>query len=168
MKISRDEYFLRLARAAARGSTCLHRQYGAVLVRDDIVVAMGSNGAAEGEVSCCDNGECWRETHDTQQCKAVHAEMNAIANAARLGISVVGTTLYLAGFENGKPLRNIIPCDICLRVIRNAGIERIITNWFRMDDVPPIPRKYGKSLIAALENDDTSEGDTAGSPPADA
>lgn len=132
---SKDEYYIRMARDVARRSTCLRRQYGAVLVKDDVVVSTGYNGSARGEENCCDAGSCWRESHNIphgqmyEKCQAVHGEMNAVINAARAGVSTVGATLYLAGFENGKPLRNVAPCELCSRVIKNAGIARVVTRW---------------------------------------
>lgn len=135
LRPSKDEYYIRMARDVARRSTCLRRQYGAVLVKDDVVVSTGYNGSARGEENCCDAGVCWRESHDIphgqmyEKCQAVHGEMNAVINAARAGVSTVGATLYLAGFENGKPLRNVAPCELCSRVIKNAGIARVVTRW---------------------------------------
>ena len=133
LRPSKDEYYIRMARDVARRSTCLRRQYGAVLVKDDVVVSTGYNGSARGEENCCDKGVCWRESHDIphgqmyEKCKAVHAEMNAVINANRADTK--GATLYLAGFENGKPLRNVTPCELCTRVIKNAGIGRVVTRW---------------------------------------
>ena len=130
---SKDEYYIRIARDVAKESTCIRRQYGAVLVKDDVIVSTGYNGSARGEENCCDKGECWREAHDIphgqqyEKCKAVHAEMNAVINANRADTQ--GATLYLAGFENGKPLRNVRPCELCSRVIKNAGIARVVTRW---------------------------------------
>lgn len=139
---SKDEYYIRIARDVARRSTCIRRQYGAVLVKDDLIISTGYNGSARGEENCCDVGECWRETHDIphgqqyEKCRAIHAEMNAV-NHARTDTK--GATLYLAGFENGKPIRNPKPCEICSRVLKNEGIVRIVTGWY--DDTacrPPI------------------------------
>lgn len=133
LRPSKDEYYLDIARKVAKRSTCVRRQYGAVLVKNDVMISTGYNGSARGEENCCDNGECWREMHDIphgqqyEKCKAVHAEMNAVINASRAGVNTVGATLYLAGLENGKPLWNVQPCELCSRVIKNAGISRIVT-----------------------------------------
>lgn len=131
MRPSKDEYYLSIAYSVANRSTCVRRKYGAVIVKDDKIVSTGYNGSAVGEENCCDNGECWRETHHIphgeqyEKCKAVHAEMNAVINGNREEYK--GATLYLAGWENGKRLHNVRPCELCSRVIKNAGISRVVT-----------------------------------------
>ncbi|MBQ1771998.1 MAG: cytidine deaminase, partial [Clostridia bacterium] len=108
----------------------LRRQYGAVIVKNDEIVSTGYNGAPRGEDNCCDIGTCWRERNNIphgeqyEKCVAVHAEQNAIISASRR--EMLGATLYLAGFENGEPIRNAEPCMICRRLIKNAGIEKVI------------------------------------------
>lgn len=88
-RISKDEYYLSIAAAVARRSTCLRRQYGAVIIKNDEIISTGYNGAARGEPNCCDTGECWREANNIphgeqyEKCVAVHAEQNAIISAAR-------------------------------------------------------------------------------------
>ena len=124
MKSSKDNYYIRIAEAAAHGSSCPKRQFGAVIVKDDRVVSTGYNGPAKGEPNCCDNGECRCELHG-EKCTAVHAEMKAIINCDP--IDMKGATIYMAGFENRKPINNPQPCDICRRVIMDAGITRIVT-----------------------------------------
>ena len=110
-------------------STCLRRQYGAVIVKNDRIISTGYNGSARGEPNCCDVGECWRESHGIphgeqyEKCVAVHAEDNAISQAGR---EAIGATLYLAGFENGKPI-SAVPCAMCERKIKNAQIHEVIT-----------------------------------------
>ena len=130
--MSKADYYLDIAAAVAKRSTCLRRQYGAVIVKDDVIVSTGYNGAARGQPNCCDTGECWREAHGIphgeqyEKCVAVHAEQNAIISASRR--DMIGSTLYLAGFEGGKriPADEVAPCLICGRMIQNAGIERVI------------------------------------------
>ncbi|MBP5461579.1 MAG: dCMP deaminase family protein [Lachnospiraceae bacterium] len=139
MRPSKDSYYLNIAKEVARRSTCLRRQYGAVIVKDDVIVSTGYNGSARGEENCCDKGECWRESHDIphgeqyEKCRAVHAEMNAVIHANRSDTQ--GATLYLAGIENGRFIRSPRPCEICSRVIKNAGIERIVT-YVERDPAP--------------------------------
>lgn len=100
-RISKDEYYLSIAAAVARRSTCLRRQYGAVIIKNDEIISTGYNGAARGEPNCCDTGECWREANNIphgeqyEKCVAVHAEQNAIISAARH--EMLGSVLYLAG-----------------------------------------------------------------------
>jgi len=116
-----DEYFLQLARQAATRSTCLRRQVGAVLVRDRRVLATGYNGAPRGVRHCLEVG-CLRdqlgipsgERHEL--CRAIHAEQNAIIQAAVHGVAVDGATLYCTHQ----------PCILCAKVLINAGIREIV------------------------------------------
>lgn len=128
-RISKDSYYHGIALAVARRSTCLRRQYGAVIVKDDCIISTGYNGSAREEPNCCDVGECWRQAHNTphgeqyEKCVAVHAEDNAISQAGR---EAIGATLYLAGLEDGKPIK-AEPCMMCARKIKNARIAKVIT-----------------------------------------
>ena len=128
---SKVKYYLDIAAAVAARSTCLRRQYGAVIVKNDMIISTGYNGSARGWLNCCDMGECWRETHGIphgeqyEKCRAVHAEANAIICASRL--DMVGATLYLAGFEDGERIPNPKPCEMCARLIENAGIINVVT-----------------------------------------
>lgn len=129
MRPNKDEYYLDIARAVAMRSTCLRRQYGAVIVNSDEIIATGYNGAPRGEMDCLEHGECWREQNNIphgsmyEKCVSVHAEQNAIISASRS--EMIGGTLYLAGFENGEEIDDPMPCVICARMIKNAGIA-----WF--------------------------------------
>ena len=128
-RISKTEYYLGVAAAISKRSTCLRRQYGCVIVKDDRIVSTGYNGSARGEPNCCDVGVCWREAHGIphgeryEKCVAVHAEENAIMQAGR---ETIGATLYLVGFENGEEI-DAVPCEMCARKIKNAQIARVIT-----------------------------------------
>lgn len=131
MRASKKARYLGIAAEVAKGSTCLRRQYGAIIVREDEIIATGYNGAPRGDANCCDVGACWREAHGIphgqqyEKCVAVHAEMNAIISAARR--DMIGSTLYLVGFENGTPIQ-AEPCLICAKLIKNAGIAQVITS----------------------------------------
>lgn len=125
---NKNEYYLGIAAAISRRSTCLRRQYGAVIVNNDEIISTGYNGSPRGEENCCDRGTCYREGHEHNDgnygnCCSVHAEMNAIISASRS--EMIGATLYLAGFENGQATA-AEPCPICKRLIENAGITNII------------------------------------------
>lgn len=128
---SKHEYYIGIAEAVARRSTCLRRQYGAVIVKDDRIISTGYNGSARGLENCCDKGVCWREEHDIphgqqyEKCQAVHAEANAIINANPT--DMIGATLYLAGFEYGGPMYYPEPCEMCARLIVNAQIGKVVT-----------------------------------------
>lgn len=129
---SKERYYLDIAAAVSARSTCVRRQYGAVIVKNDMIISTGYNGSARGWLNCCDTGECWREAHGIphgeqyEKCKSVHAEANAIISAPRL--DMMGATLYLAGFENGERIEDPKPCEMCQRMIENAGIIRVVTN----------------------------------------
>ena len=129
MRISKVEYYLNIARAVAKRSTCLRRQYGAVIVKNAEIISTGYNGSHRGADNCCDVGVCWREAHGIphgqqyEKCVAVHAEQNAIISAARS--DMIGSTLYLAGFEGEKEILGE-PCLICYKMIANAGIARVV------------------------------------------
>jgi len=130
-RISKQDYYLKIASEVAKRSTCLRRQYGAVIVKNDEIIATGYNGAPRGDENCCDVGSCWRDRHNIphgeqyEKCVAVHAEANAIISASRN--EMLGSTLYLYGFEGfDKPIENPEPCIMCNRLIKNAGIDRVI------------------------------------------
>ena len=135
MRIDKDSYYLNIAKAVAARSTCLRRQYGAVIVSGDEIIATGYNGSPRGELNCCDVGECYCEKHSSPvderaakhggqygACVAVHAEQNAIISAARRDMR--GATLYLACLvESIDPA----PCYFCDRMIKNAGFIKVVT-----------------------------------------
>ena len=132
-RIGKEAYYLSIAAEVAKRSTCLRRQYGAVIVKNDEIVATGYNGAPRGDPNCCDEGACWRERNNIphgeqyEKCVAVHAEANAIISASRN--EMLGSTLYLSGFEGfDRPIDGPAPCVMCSRLIKNAGIARVITN----------------------------------------
>ncbi len=134
-RIDKDTYYLNIAKAVAQRSTCLHRQYGAVIVNHDEIIATGYNGSPRGETNCCDVGVCYRDTHNVPLipstrvhgnkygiCVAVHAEHNALISAARRDTQ--GATLYVASLD---PSEKPVLCNICDRMIKNAGIVRVVT-----------------------------------------
>lgn len=130
-RISKDQYYLDMAKDVLKRSTCLRRAYGAVIVKNDEVISTGYNGAPRGEINCIDTGICERERLNVPKgeryelCVAVHAEQNAIISAARS--EMLGATIYIAGIEvaTGK-LANPAPCMICRRMLKNAGIARCV------------------------------------------
>lgn len=124
-----NDYYLDIAKAVSKRSTCLRRQYGAVIVNNEEIISSGYNGSPRGEVNCCDIGICHRQGHahndgDYRSCKSVHAEMNAIISASRR--DMIGATIYLAGFEDSQEVV-AEPCPVCMRIIQNAGIKAIVT-----------------------------------------
>ena len=121
-RISWDEYFMQMAELTAKRSTCLRRQVGAVIVQDKHIIATGYNGAPKGLKPCAQLGGCLREKLHVpsgerhELCRALHAEQNAIIQAATLGQSIEGGTIYVTHH----------PCSICAKMILNAGLERIV------------------------------------------
>lgn len=130
-RISKDAYYLGIAKAVSKRSTCLRRQYGAVIVCNDEVVSTGYNGSPRGEVNCCDVGICHRmncEHNDGNYaiCPAVHAEQNAIISASKA--ELLGSTLYLYGYDcKTQTGVRAVPCALCERMIKNAGIGRVVS-----------------------------------------
>ena len=129
-RISIDEYYLNIAKAVSERSTCLRRQYGAVLVNNDEIISTGYNGSPRGAQNCCDVGICKRieensphNSGDYSNCNSVHAEQNSFLSASRA--EMIGSTLYLAGFENGKSI-DCEMCPICKRMAINAGVKRVV------------------------------------------
>lgn len=125
MRITKNEYYLNIALAVAQRSTCIRKRYGAVIVKNDEIIATGYNGAPRGELNCNCIGKCARVNYKHGEgyalCPAVHAEQNAIISASRN--EMLGSDLYLACIENPEPE----PCVICRRMIKNAGISRVVT-----------------------------------------
>lgn len=128
--MTKDEYYLGIALAVAKKSTCLKKQYGAVIVKNDTILSTGYNGPVRGEPHCakCTKVSCDKDMLEYSSCPACHAEMNCIISASR--DEMLGATLYLAGYitSTGEENLNVEPCEICLRLIKNAGIDRVVTN----------------------------------------
>ena len=116
-----DEYFMEMAELARQRSTCLRRRVGAVIVKDNRVIATGYNGVPKGIRHCEETG-CLRQQLNVpsgkmhELCRGLHAEQNAIIQAACMGSSIEGGTLYCT----------TQPCVICTKMIINAGIKRVV------------------------------------------
>lgn len=128
--MNKDEYYLEIAKAVSMKSKCLKKRYGAVIVNEDVVVATGYNGCCRGEPECvvCTKVSGNKDEAEYKFCPAVHAEQNAIISASRK--DMLGSTLYLYGWdvELEKAAESVRPCEICLRLIKNAGISRVLTS----------------------------------------
>ena len=155
---SKENYYLDIAEAALERSTCLRRQFGAIIVRDDEIVATGYNGAPRGRHNCSDLGRCTRRELNIpageryELCRSVHAEANAIISAARR--DMVGGTLYLVGrnAQTGELLHDATSCAMCRRMVINAGLSKVVIrttasefsvvdvqDWVELeDDVPDL------------------------------
>ena len=129
---SKLNYYLDIADAARERSTCLRRTYGAIIVKNDEILATGYNGAPRGRRNCVDLGICHREELQIpsgeryELCRSVHAEANAIISAARR--DMIGATMYLVGRDarTGELLTDTTSCSMCRRLIINAGIEKVV------------------------------------------
>ena len=137
---NKDQYYLDIALAVSKRSTCLRRHYGCVIVKDDVIVATGYNGSPRGEVNCCDCGVCQRADAERysgyEKCPAVHAEQNALLSVDRAHSQ--GATMYLACEEfdyytypdGSYELKwsedtDPMPCNLCEKMIKNAGIASV-------------------------------------------
>ncbi len=131
---SKDEYYLDLAKSVCRRGTCTKVEIGAVIIRGDQVVSTGYCGAPRGTKSSLQHGFCLRQKlgipsgHRYEMCRSVHAEQNAIINAARSGISLFGGDMYIYGKRPGEDNSEIdaFPCFICKKMIINCGLKRVI------------------------------------------
>ena len=116
-----DEYFMEMAEVARKRSTCLRRSVGAIIVKDHRILATGYNGVPSG-IEHCEIRGCLRDQMHVpsgqwhELCRGIHAEQNAIVQAAYLGVSIAGATLYCTNQ----------PCILCAKMIINAGIRRIV------------------------------------------
>ena len=125
-----DEYFFQIALTVATRSTCMRRQVGAVIVKDKQILSTGYNGAPRGIVHCTEVG-CLREElgipsgERHELCRALHAEQNAIAQAALHGVKIEGATLYCTHQ----------PCSLCAKMIINTGIVEVYFNEGYPDDL---------------------------------
>ena len=130
---SKEEYYLNIAKEVAERSTCYRNKGGTVIVCDDQIIATGYIGAPRKTKSCFERNECLRDKLNIphgqryEMCRSVHAEMNAIINAARAGVSLLGGDMYIYICEaKNNVKKDSYPCFYCKRVIINAGLNRII------------------------------------------
>ena len=127
---TKDRYYLGIALEVSKRSTCMRRQYGAVIVKNDEIIATGYNGAPRGFKNCIDSGICLRNQIGSEKgsgyefCPAVHAEQNAMLSASRS--EMIGSTIYINGTEADGEQANSYPCNLCSRLICNSGIEKVV------------------------------------------
>ena len=129
-RISKIDTYLNCAETFAYRSTCIKRKYGAVIVKDDIVISTGYNGSPRGFENCCDLGKCPRVERGMHQgegygiCRAIHAEANALLNCSRQ--QTIDADLYLTSINpEDNSVHNAKPCPICARTIIQAGIKNV-------------------------------------------
>jgi len=131
-RIDKINYYLDIAEASLERGTCLRRNFGAIIVKNDEIISTGYTGAPRGRKNCCDLNYCLREKMNVARgeryelCRSVHAEQNAIISASR--DKMIGSDLYLVGkeYKTGEYVKGTSPCMLCKRFIINAGIKRVI------------------------------------------
>ena len=152
-----DKRFMELTEVIATWSSCYrqNRQVGAIIVQDKRIVATGYNGAPEGVTTCVEKQQCLRDLKGIKSgtmqeiCYAVHAEQNAVTQAARLGVSVKGATIYVTHQ----------PCVLCAKILINAGIKRIVFKHGYPDEFSlEILKEAGIELVkySDLEKDENN------------
>ena len=128
----KTNYYLDIAQTVAQRSTCLRRAFGAIIVKNDIIISTGYNGAPRGRKNCVDMNFCMRDHlgiprgERYEMCRSVHAEANAIIAASRE--QMLGATLYMACIDvkSGELRPGTCSCMMCKRQVINAGIAEVI------------------------------------------
>ena len=137
---SYDEYFMEMAHVVSKRSTCLRRKVGAILVKDKHILSTGYNGAPKG-LSHCFDVRCIRQDMSVKSgerhelCRGLHAEQNAIIQAAVFGVSISGSTLYCTN----------TPCVVCVKMLINAGVKEIVYSGDYPDELAK--KMLGESSI---------------------
>lgn len=132
MRQDKNNYYLDIAETIAERATCIRRNFGAVIVKNDEIISTGYNGAPRGRVNCTDMGKCIREEKNIPRgtqyelCRSVHAEANAIISSSRR--DMIGATLYLVckDYKTKELVGGTSSCPMCKRLVINSGIEKII------------------------------------------
>jgi dCMP deaminase len=131
-RTDKENYYLDIAETVLERGTCLRRNFGAIIVKNDEIISSGYAGAPRGRQNCIDLGYCMREKlgiprgERYELCRSVHAEANAIISAARS--EMIGATLYMAcrNAKTGALEPNTTSCAMCKRQIINAGLVRVV------------------------------------------
>ena len=131
-RVSKINYYLDIAKTVSQRSTCLRRRFGAIIVKNDVIVSTGYNGAPRGRQNCNDIGTCMRDKlgiprgERYELCRSIHAEANAIISASR--DQMLGSTLYLCCTDpnTGEVIGGMNCCMMCKRQVINAGIAKVI------------------------------------------
>jgi dCMP deaminase len=157
-RIDKRNYYLDICETVLERGTCLRRNFAAIIVKNDEIIATGYTGAPRGRKNCCDLGYCKREELNVPRgtryelCRSVHAEQNAIISARRQ--DMISSILYLVGREvkDNTYVENAMPCLLCKKLIINSGIDTIVIRDTRMC--------YRIVEVQTLiDNDDTLIGD---------
>ena len=156
-RTSKENYYLDIAQTVSKRSTCLRKRYGAIIVKNDVIISTGYNGAPRGRKNCNDLNYCMRDAMNIprgeryEMCRSVHAEANAIISAAR--DQMLGATLYMAceDAKTGEPVPDTCSCMMCKRQVISAGIETVIVR-----NTPTDFTVY--RVLDWIENDDSLSG----------
>jgi dCMP deaminase len=144
-----DEYFMAIANMVRQRSTCLRRQVGAIIVKDKRILTTGYNGAPKGMKHCSELG-CLRDEGDVppgqkhELCRGIHAEQNAIVQAAAFGVTIDGSTLYCTH----------LPCVLCTKMLINAGIRRIVAREAYPDNLSRKMLKEAEIQLSVMDLSD--------------
>ena len=152
-RVSKHNYYLDIAQTVSERSTCLRKRYGAIIVKNDVIISTGYNGAPRGRQNCSDIGKCMRDTLQIPRgeryelCRSVHSEANAIIAAPRE--QMLGSTLYMCCTSpaDGSIVSGTCSCLMCKLYIINAGIDYVyvredktnftvykVSDWIENDD----------------------------------
>ncbi len=156
-RVSKTEYYLDIAQTVSERSTCLRKRYGAIIVKNDVIVSTGYNGSPRGRKNCTDIGTCQREKlgiprgERYELCRSVHAEANAIIAAPR--DQMLGSTIYICCTDpaDGSVVGGTSSCMMCKRLILNAGIKTVVIR-----DSVGTHREI--ETVEWIENDDSLSG----------
>ena len=156
-RVSKINYYLDIAQTVSERSTCLRRRFGAIIVKNDVIISTGYNGAPRGRKNCSDMKMCYREQlgiprgERYELCRSVHSEANAIISASRE--SMLGSSLYMCCTDpkTGEILPGTNSCMMCKRLILNAGISKVFIRDTKED--------YREvDVLDWIENDDSLSG----------
>ena len=156
-RVDKHNYYLDIAETVIERGTCLRRNFGAIVVKNDEIVSTGYTGAPRGRENCCNLGVCLREKLNIPRgeryelCRSVHAEANCIISASRQ--EMIDATLYLVGKElsTDELIPNASSCSMCKRMIINSGIKQVI--------IRNTPDKYTVVPVSEwVENDESLDG----------
>lgn len=138
-RVSKNNYYLDIAQTVSERSTCLRKRYGAIIVKNDVIISTGYNGAPRGRKNCTDIGTCTRDRlgiprgERYELCRSIHSEANAIIAASRE--NMLGATLYMCCTDprDGSIIGGTNCCMMCKRQIINAGISTVIIRETKLE-----------------------------------
>lgn len=155
-RLDKINYYLDIAETVAKRGTCLRKNFGCIIVKNDEIISTGYSGAPRGRVNCIDLGYCTKKEKFPEirhggydACRSVHAEQNAMLSASRK--DMLGSTMYLVGkrMDNGEYEEGANSCQMCRKMMINAGIEKLyvrgqkvgeyteinVEDWIAQDDL---------------------------------